>query len=293
LVKMYQPHLMAPAPGAKKPAIERETHSSAVVNANQSPGMLAAVTAADLAAQKVKSSEGPTIAIVSSYNTSTSSGQLAFYVERIAKQGLIGIAMANSPEFVAAAPGGAPVFGTNPLAVGVPLSTGSPFVFDMATSAIALFGVLTAKAKGEPLPHGVAFGKDGKITTDASEALDGGAIAPFGGHKGAGLSLCVELLAGVLSGGAVLGQCESKKIAKNWGHTFIAIDPNSLVDDFDAKAAAVIQAVKASDASGGIRIPGERSAATAAERLRKGEMPIPEKVWESIVKTALEGLPTQ
>jgi len=263
LVKMYQPHLMAPAPGAKKPTIERETESSAVVNANQSPGMLAAVTAADLAAQKVKQSGGPTIAVVTSYNTSTSSGQLAFYVERIAKKGLVGIAMANSPEFVAAAPGASPVFGTNPMAIGVPVAAGAPFVFDMATSAIALFGVLTAKAKGEALPHGVAYGRDGSFTTDASEALEGGAIAPFGGHKGAGLSLCVELLAGVMSGGAVLGQCDSKKLAKNWGHTFIAIDPSRLVDNFEDKAASVIQAVKASGTNGEVRIPGERSAQTA------------------------------
>jgi LDH2 family malate/lactate/ureidoglycolate dehydrogenase len=81
----------------------------------------------------------------------------------------------------------------------------------MATSAIALFVVLTCKAKGEPLPPNVAYGQDGEWTKDASQALDGGAIATFGDHKGAGLSLCVELLAGVLSEGAVLGECESKK----------------------------------------------------------------------------------
>jgi delta1-piperideine-2-carboxylate reductase len=126
----------------------------------------------------------------------------------MAKQGVIDIAMANSPEFVAAAAGGKPVFGTNPLAVGVPQNNGPPFTFDMATSAIALFGVLTSRAKGEPLPEGVAYGKDGKHTTNAAGALDGGAIATFGGHKGAGLALCVELLAGVLSGSAVLGQCD-------------------------------------------------------------------------------------
>ena len=93
----------------------------------------------------------------------------------------------------------------------------------------------------------VAYKADGSgFTSDPAEALEGGAIATFGGHKGAGLSLCVEMLAGVLSGGAVLGQCESKKAAKNWGHTLIAIDPAMLVDDFDAKAASVLQAVKAS-----------------------------------------------
>ena len=160
--------------------------------------------------------------------------------------------------------------------------------FDMATSAVALFGVLTAKAKGEPLPHNVAYGKDGEWTTDASQVLDGGAIATFGGHKGAGLSLCVELLAGALSGSAVIGQCESKKAAKSWGHTFIAIQPDGLVDDFESKAASVIDTVRASGSS--IRIPGERSAITAEERLAAGTMPIPEKIWESICHTSKHGL---
>jgi LDH2 family malate/lactate/ureidoglycolate dehydrogenase len=159
----------------------------------------------------------------------------------------------------------------------------------MATSAIALFVVLTCKAKGEPLPPNVAYGQDGEWTTDASQALDGGAIATFGDHKGAGLSLCVELLAGVLSGGAVLGQCESKKQAKSWGHTFIAIRPDGLVDDFETKAASVILAVKASGPN--IRIPGERSAKTAEKRIAAGSMPIPEKIWESICNTAKNGPP--
>ena len=76
---------MAPSAGASKPTIERDTPTSAVVNANQSPGMLAAVKAADMAVFKVKKSPGP-IAIVGAYNTSTSSGQLAFYAERMAKK---------------------------------------------------------------------------------------------------------------------------------------------------------------------------------------------------------------
>jgi len=289
LVKMYQPALMAPAPGTAKPAVERDTPTSAVVNANGSPGMLAAVMAADLAVKKVTSQAGP-IAIVGAYNTGTSSGQLAFYAERMAKQGVIGIALANSPEFVAAAPGAKAVFGTNPIAFGIPQAGGPPLTFDMATSAIALFGVLTSKAKGEPLPEGVAYAADGSgYTRDAAEALEGGAIATFGGHKGTGLSLMIELLAGVLPGGAVLGQCESKKTAKSWGHTLIAIQPEGLVDDFEGKAASVLAAVRASGQS--VRIPGERSAKMAAERAAAGTLPIPTRIWESICKTAKEGLP--
>lgn len=154
----------------------------------------------------------------------------------------------------------------------------------MATSAIALFGLLTAKAKGEDLPPNVAYGRDGNWSINAAEVLEDGAIATFGGHKGAGLSLCVELLAGALSGSAVLGQVPSKKDAKSWGHTMIAIQPDALVDDFPSKAASILQAVKAS--GGNIRIPGERSAKTAQERLKTGRIPIPRKIWDSIVSTA-------
>jgi LDH2 family malate/lactate/ureidoglycolate dehydrogenase len=158
----------------------------------------------------------------------------------------------------------------------------------MATSAIALFGVLSAKAKGEALPPNVAYGKDGNFTTDASQVLEGGAIATFGGHKGFGLSLCVELLAGALSGSAVLGEVESKKMAKSWGHLFIAIHPDALTDHFPRKAASVIAAVKESGID--VRIPGERSSQTAIHRREVGIMPIPERIWQSIVHTAAHGI---
>ena len=205
----------------------------------------------------------------------------------MAEKGVIGIALANSPEFVAAAAGGKPVFGTNPLAVAVPTATGT-FAFDMATSAVALFGVLTAKSKGEPLAANVAYDAAGNWTTDANKVMDGGAIATFGGHKGAGLSLCVELLAGALSGAAVLGQVESKKAAKSWGHTFIAIQPNQIVENFPSKAESILETVRASGV--GIRIPGERSTKMALERKAAREMPIPVKIWESICYAAKYGL---
>jgi LDH2 family malate/lactate/ureidoglycolate dehydrogenase len=288
LVKMYQPKQMAPAPGAGVPVVERETPSSAVINANKAPGMLAAVTAADLAVQKVHS--GNSIAMVCAYNSCTSSGQLAYYVNRMAQTGCIGVALCNSPEFVAAAPGAKPVFGTNPLAIGIPRAGTVPYTFDMATSAIALFGVLSAQAKGEPLPPQVAYDAQGQFTTDAKQVMNGGAIATFGGHKGLGLSLCVELLAGALSGAAVLGQVESKKMAQSWGHTFIAINPHAFVDDFEEKSASILRTVQASGEN--VRIPGERSVKTAQERQAAGVLPIPQTIWDSICHTAQHGLET-
>ena len=291
LVKMFQPALMKPAPNAGKPVIERDTPTSAVVNGMQAPGMLAAVKAADLAASKVLAGTAGPIAMVSAYNTSTSSGQLAFYVDRMAKQGVIGIAVANSPEFVAPAKGAKAAFGTNPMAFGLPRAGASPLVFDMATSAVALFGVLTAKAKGEPLPEGVAYGADGGFTTDATEVLGGGAIATFGGHKGAGLALMIELLAGALSGGATLGQVSSKKEAKSWGHTIIAIKPEGFVDGFAEKCAATCAAVKAAGPDV-VRLPGESSEATRAQNVAAGTLPVPAKIWAVIQETAKHGLPS-
>jgi len=282
LVKMYQPEMMAPARDRKKPTVERDFGTSAVINGNQSPGMVAAAMAADLAATKALEGEG-TVSVVASYNTSTSSGQLGYYAERMAKRGVIGVVFANSPEFVSAAAGAKPVFGTNPLAVGMPTSTEQPFVFDMATSAIALFGVLSAKAKGEPLPPNVAYDKEGNWTTDAAEAMEGG-IATFGGHKGAGLAITVELLAGALTGAAVLGMCHSKKTAKNWGHLMIAIRPNAFVHDFEKRVDSVIQTVKNSGPN--IRIPGENSARIAKMRRLDGLLPVPENIWKSILNTA-------
>jgi len=288
LVKMYNPALMKPAPGACKPTIERDTATSAVVNGNQSPGMLAASKAAALAVEKVKA--GVTIAIVTAYNTSTSSGQLGYYVANMARSGVVGIAMANSPEIVACSKGAKPVFGTNPMAFGIPKS-GEPLVFDMSTSAIALFGVLTAKAKGEPLPEGVACGSDGEYTTDAASALPaaGGAIQTFGGHKGAGLSLMVEILAGALSGGATLGMVDSKAAAKSWGHTIIAIMPGPLTDGFEDKVASICSTVKSSGEN--VRLPSESSSSIAAERTAADKLPIPKKIWDMIQKTGAEGLP--
>lgn len=145
LVKMYQPQLMAPSTNVKKPIVTRETAISAVVDAQQSPGMIAAMTASELAVQKVRSSNLP-IAIVCSHNSSTSSGQLAHYVERMAKEHqMIGIAMCNSPEFVAAAPGAKPVFGTNPIAISIPLAD-SPYPYTVRIKLLLLQNAIVMTA---------------------------------------------------------------------------------------------------------------------------------------------------
>ena len=283
LVKMFKPELMAPAPGAGKPVVERETASSAVVKGNQSPGMLALTKAVDLACAKSKGG----VASVGVYDTSTSSGQLAFYGARAAEKGRIVIITANSPEFVAAKAGAKASFGTNPLCFACPVEGRSPFVFDMSTAAIALFGVLTCKAKGQPLPSQSAYDANGNWTRKVEDIHiggGGGAIANFGGHKGTGLALMVELLCAALAGGAVLGQ-DVKKTAKNWGHHVIAIDPDAMADGFAGRAASIIKTVAASH-SEGVRLPGDSSNAIAAKNKNAGAIPVPKRIWDVITATA-------
>jgi len=284
LVKMFQPSLMAPAVGSASPVIEKETDTTALVNGMQSPGMLSLKTAVDLAVKK--SEKG--VASVGVYNTSTSSGQLAWYAQRAAKEGRVVIIMANSPEFVAAKAGASATFGTNPLAFACPVEGRDPFVFDMSTAAIALFGVLTCKAKGEPLPENSAYDGNGNYTTNVADIAVGGgqgAIANWGGHKGVGIALMIELLCAALVPAAALGIVDAKKTAKSWGHLVISIDPAATVDGFAQRAAAIINTVATSHPDG-VRLPGDSSLAVAKTNEANGTLPVPKKIWDVITKTA-------
>lgn len=238
--------------------VERTTQTSAVVNGNQRTGMAALSKAVELAVSKAKGDAG--MAVVGTYNTSTSTGMLAYYAEQVASHDLIAIVLAQSPELVAPKGGTRAVFGTNPLCIAVPGPPEGPVVLDMATAAMTLFGAVTAKANGTQLPEGVAVGRDGQPTTDPAEAL-AGALLTFGGpssnHKSSGLSLIVELLGGVLPGGHPPGEAVTKKQAKNWANLIIAVDP-SLLTDIQAFKDRVTRVCRYVKSTGEVHLPGER-----------------------------------
>src|SRR6478736_5846366 len=125
------------------------------------------------------------------------SGRGAYYVEMIAKHGLVAIHTASSSPQVAPPGGIRPVLGTNPIAIAVPSSRG-PIVFDMGTSAYMMTEVMLRERLGELLPERVALGPGGEPTRDPAAARRG-ALLPFGGYKGFGLALMVQAL-GLLGG---------------------------------------------------------------------------------------------
>lgn len=122
-------------------------------------------------------------------------------VEPFAEEGLVALSVVNSMTCVVPHGADRPLFGTNPIAFAAPRAGGDPIVFDLATSAIAHGDVQIAARKGERLPAGMGVDGLGQPTDDPKAILEGGALLPFGGHKGSALSMMVELLAAGLTGG--------------------------------------------------------------------------------------------
>ncbi|MFI7067967.1 Ldh family oxidoreductase [Kribbella sp. NPDC050124] len=126
-------------------------------------------------------------------------GELDYYVRTLNRQGLMGLAFANSPALMTVAGARGPLLGSNPLAFGIPLPDDRRLAVDQASSATAWVSLREAAMADAPIPAGWAVDSDGTPTTSASAGLDG-ALLPFGGYKGGNIALLVELLA-TLAGG--------------------------------------------------------------------------------------------
>jgi len=153
-------------------------------------------------------------------------------VEPLAEQGLVAFAFVDSFSYVAPAGGSKPLYGTNPLAFAWPREGHPPLVFDQATSVSARGEIQIHLRDGKPIPEGWAIDANGQPTTDPQAALDGAQL-PFGGHKGATLSLMVELLAGALVGDVFSFEASARDNQDGGppegGELIIAIDPQRCV----------------------------------------------------------------
>jgi L-2-hydroxycarboxylate dehydrogenase (NAD+) len=260
--------------------VERDTKLSQLINAGAYPAPLVSQQATDVAIQKAKEHG---FAIVGVHNTFSSNGAQAYYAERIAKENLIGVVMARSPGSTAPFDSIDPLFGTNPIGFSFPTNA-EPLVFDMATSAMTFYGLVLAKARGEQIPDNMAIDKDGKLTNDPAAAMSG-AILPFDrGYKGSGMGMVVEIMAGPLVASAY---CDCETFDKEWGSTFIAIDPNLLVDveQFKANCSDLIAKVKGSrkkDGADAVRLPGERAIASYKQAEQSGMVDVDEVILNEL-----------
>lgn len=181
-------------------------------------------------------------------------------VEPFAEQGLVALSVVNSMTCVVPHGADRPLFGTNPIAFAAPRADGPPIVFDLATSAIAHGDVQIAARKGERLPPGMGVDSLGQPTQDPKAILEGGALLPFGGHKGSALSMMVELLAAALTGGNFSFEFDwsSHPGARTpWtGQLLIVIDPSKTTgQDFAQRSQELVRQMHG---AGLRRLPGDR-----------------------------------
>ncbi len=201
--------------------------------------------------------------------------------EAIAEQGLVAFACTSYKPAVAPAGAIKPLYGTNPISFAWPRKGKTPVVYDMATASMAMGEVQVAKREGHKVPLGTGLTKEGKETTDPGEIADGGVLLPFGGYKGSGIAMMVELLAGALVGDNFSYETAAKDNndggPPSGGEFILAISPDKLSGkDWDNHSSAFFDKMKSMD---GVRLPGERR---HKNRLDKGPRNINEELVNMI-----------
>ena len=245
-------------------------------------GQIAGLEAARLVAERAAAHGVAAVAV----RESTHLGALGAYTSRVAEAGHICLCVQNGPTFVPPFGGITALFSTNPLSYAIPTGAEPTIVYDIATTAVAGNKVLLAKKRGDKtIPAGWAADDQGRPTTDTA-AASVRHLQWFGGHKGFGLALLVELLAGVLAGSS-FGTTERTasplhgdvRVAK--GFVLIAIDPARFMPlaDFRASVDTLIREIReataprASSASG---CRGSPSTSAASNAAREGiPLPVP------------------
>ena len=201
--------------------------------------------------------------------------------EAIAEEGLVAFACTSYKPAVAPAGSIKPLFGTNPISFAWPRKNKTPVVYDMATASMAMGEVQVAKREGHKVPLGTGLTKEGKDTTDPAEIADGGVLLPFGGYKGSGIAMMVELLAGALVGDNFSYETAEKDNndggPPSGGEFILAISPDKLSNsDWDIHSSKFFEKMKS---MGDVRLPGERR---HKNRLDKGPRHINEDLVNKI-----------
>ena len=263
-----------------------ESANISMLDGGNGLGIPAATKATELAIDKAKSTG---VGVVGVRNLGHV-GMLAYYMKKVIGQGFIGFSCVNAPAVMIPWGGKEKIFGTNPMSVGFPIDEGNSIILDMATSGIARFKIMVAALRGKEIPKGVALNKQGKPTTDPKEALEG-FLLPFGGYKGYGLVLAIEVLSS-----ALLGALQSKYIEvhpSTQGGFFITVIDISRFRDYEEYKKDVLHLignVKSCPVMDGfteILIPGEIEEREAEERMRDG-IPIEDATWKELINLAKE-----
>jgi LDH2 family malate/lactate/ureidoglycolate dehydrogenase len=275
---------------AREPRVVREGPAWAIVDGESTLGHVAAELAMKSAIDKAKSTG---VSYVGTRNTSHF-GAAGYYAQLASREGLIGLAMANDIPSVAAPGSRKAVLGSNPIAYSIPTS-GDPILLDISTATVAGGKVYAAVQNHEEIPGDWLIGPDGKPTTDGSLYPHDASLAPMSGHKGYGIALLIETLAGLLSGASFLWGVGSwifddPSTPTDHGAAFIAVDAGAMSEDFTARVDRLVAEIRATPTAEGVErilIPGEREWAHRRTALAEG-VRLPQDIVESLTRLAAD-----
>jgi LDH2 family malate/lactate/ureidoglycolate dehydrogenase len=265
-----------------RPDLAEDRGIAAIVDGAWTFGQISALFAAQLATARARERGLCLVALQRANHI----GRLGEYTSRAAADGVVLIASIGGLARAVAPYGGkSGALATNPFSIGFPAGEHTDFMLDFATSMVAAGKVMVARARHEQLPTGVLLDAEGNPTTDPNALLEGGALVPFGAHKGSGLSILSALLNQVLVNVPAYADENGQSAA-----FFLAIDsaifrPRT---DVERDADAVLQKIKSVPPAAGhaaVLVPGEPEVMSHARRLREG-IPVAEDTWNAIRETA-------
>ena len=291
----YVPLIRGGAINAKAELSIVENHPGAtVVDGDAGLGHVVAYKATELAIRNVK--DGPSRVATVLVRNSNHFGAAFYFSMMLAQAGLIGIVFTNSVP-VMAAPGSRSSILTNaPFSYGIPGPEGHHVVFDVALSHVAGSRVVMAHERGDSIPLGWLRDLEGRPTTDPGQYAVGGPLEPIGAHKGYGIALLVEILAGVLSGAGITHEVLRYRVfpedPSRTGHSIIALDVEAFMprEQFISRMAYLRDEIhNAPLAEGATRImlPGELEEEHEAESHAKG-LELDAVIWTGLQEVARE-----
>ncbi len=251
--------------GPERPRLIEERGPLARVDGGDESGYLVAAFAVEAAA-RIARDQGHALVGV---RRTRHCGMLGYYAGLAAERGLVALLFADCAPLMAPWGGTRAVLGTNPIAAAFPFSP-DPILIDLSTAAVTFGALDRLRATGRPAPEGTVLDADGRPTTDPTQAKT---ILPFGGAKGYALGLLVQMLGGVLVGGAPVPERY-----EDYGLLVLALRPDLFCprEQYESGVRELVARLKAAaPADAEVLIPGERAFRERRERLQRG-IEIPE-----------------
>jgi (2R)-3-sulfolactate dehydrogenase (NADP+) len=271
-VALYCEHLrQGRADGKARPRVVRKKGGAVLVDAQGGLAFLATALAVKEAIRRAQRYGVAFCGVTNSHHF----GAAAHHLAPVARAGLVGVALTNSPSAINAWGGKKAFYGTNPIAAVFPRRAADPIVVDLSLTEVVRGKIMLYAKEGKSIPLGWAVDKDGNPTTDPKAALTG-SLTAIGGVKGTALALMVEVMCAALTGAALSFENDSYFEPGNKpriGHAFIVIDPEALAgaEAYYSRLEAMISRMLA---DGGVRLPGARRQRAAADARTRGvELP--------------------